>query len=79
MVWTVIFSALCTAGTMIGWVNFNLTKLIFAELEEFHRIEMRMKTARGNSGIKQLCAFLIWFFTSLSNSDPKYMIMSSTI
>ena len=41
------------------------TTLTIAEIEECNRIEMRTRNARGNSGIKQLCAFLFWFFTSL--------------
>ena len=65
----VIFSVLCTAGAVkrlvLGWITSNLTTWILAEIEEFHRIEMRIRTATGNSGIKQLCSFLIQFFASL--------------
>ena len=50
----------CTRS--IGLITSYLTKLILAEIEEFHRIKMRTRTTWGNSDIKQLCAFLIRFF-----------------
>ena len=71
MVWMVLFSALCTAGAVkrlvqctpsIGLITSYLTILKLSEIKEFQRIEMRTRTAWGNSGIRQLCAFLIWFF-----------------
>ena len=34
---------------------FYLTTLILTEIEEVHRIEMRTRTEKGNSGIKQYC------------------------
>ena len=37
-----------------------------------NRIEMRTRTGSGNSGIKQLCAFLILFFTSLPQRSELY-------
>ena len=53
----------CTQA--LGLITSNLTTRILAEKEEFNRVEMRTKTARRNSGIKQLYAFLIRFFNSL--------------
>ena len=45
IVWTVIFSALCTAGAVErfvhGLITSYLTTLILAEIEEFHREEIR--------------------------------------
>ena len=46
----------CTQS--IGLITSYLTTLILAEIEEFQSIKMRTRTARGNSGNKQLCAFL---------------------
>ena len=57
----------CTQS--IGLITSYLTTLILTEIEEFHRIEMRTKTARGNSDIKQLCAFQFFYQPSLAIGD----------
>ena len=58
----------------IGLITSYLTTHILTEIEEFQRT----RTARGNSGIKQLCAFLIRILPAFF-SNCSYMIMGSTI